>query len=119
MMVEHQAVSSEHDSVIMPQAIKPKFKSTSSCPIPLCTSCELARTKKRSPGEKKTSAVKEKEEILAAEKYKPGDFVSMDQFVSRTPGRLPTGYGREAVHNRCHGGTIFNDAASGIIFVEN
>ena len=43
----------------------------------------------------------------------------MDQFVSGTPGRLFTGYGREAQHNRFHGGTIFNDAASGAIWVEH
>ncbi len=43
----------------------------------------------------------------------------MDQFVSGTPGRLFTGYGHEAHHNRFHGGTIFNDAASGAIWVEH
>ena len=48
-----------------------------------------------------------------------GDFVSTDQFICRTPGRLPTGYGRES-HDRCYqGGTIYNDAASGLIWVEN
>ena len=49
----------------------------------------------------------------------PGDFVSMDQFVVKTPGRLPTGYGREGVTNRYTGGTIFNDDGSGAIWVEN
>ena len=43
----------------------------------------------------------------------------MDQFVSGTPGWLFSGYGREAQHNRFHGGTIFNDAASGAIWVEH
>ena len=46
MMVEHKAESPGQDAVIMPQVIKPKFKSTSSCEIPLCTACELARVKK-------------------------------------------------------------------------
>ncbi|KAL7465925.1 hypothetical protein ACHAXS_006230 [Conticribra weissflogii] len=43
----------------------------------------------------------------------------MDQFVVKTPGRLPTGYGREAAHNKYTGGTIFHDAASGFIGIEN
>ena len=43
----------------------------------------------------------------------------MDQYVVSTPGRLPTGYGREADHNKFHGGTIFRDAASKVIHVEN
>ena len=42
MMVEHEAVDSKNKSVIMPQVIKPKFKTTSCCPIPLCTACELS-----------------------------------------------------------------------------
>ena len=37
----------------------------------------------------------------------------------RTPGRLPTAYGREGPDNRYHGGTIFIDAVSGVIHVEN
>ena len=37
----------------------------------------------------------------------------------KTPGRLPTGYGRES--NDCYfrGGTIYNDAASSLVWVEN
>ena len=119
MMVEHAAVSPEHDAVIISQVIKPKFKSTSSCPIPLCIACELSRATKRNPGVTTQSAAKEKEGILTAEQYKPGNFVSMDQCISKTPGCLPTGYGREGPDNRYYGGAIFNDAASGIIHVEN
>ncbi len=47
------------------------------------------------------------------------DFVSTDQFVCRTPGRLPSGYGHESRNGRFHGGTIYNDAASRLIWVEN
>ena len=91
LMVEHEAVDMNKESVIMPQVIKPTFKTTSSCPIPLCTACELARAKKRNPEVSKQKAIEEKQGILSANKYAPGDFVSMDQFVSQTTGRLPTG----------------------------
>jgi hypothetical protein len=43
----------------------------------------------------------------------------MDQFVSGTPGRLFSGYEREAQRNRFHGWTILNDAASGAVWVEH
>ena len=66
--------------------IKPIFKTTSICPIPLCTACELAHAPKQNPEVIKQQDVREKEGILAAEKYKAGDFVSMDQFVVKTPG---------------------------------
>ena len=45
--------------------------------------------------------------------------MSCDQYVVRTPGRLIEGYGKEAEHNMYHGGTIFRDAASKYIHVEN
>jgi hypothetical protein len=48
-----------------------------------------------------------------------GDFVSTDQFVCRTTGRLPTGYGREGSNSCYQGGTIYNNAASGLIWLEN
>jgi hypothetical protein len=35
------------------------------------------------------------------------------------PGHLPTRYGQESQHRRYLGGTTYNDAASGLIWVEN
>jgi hypothetical protein len=40
-----------------------------------------------------------------------------DQFMSGTPGWLFSGYGCEPQHNQFYGGTIFNDAASGAIWL--
>ncbi len=60
MMVEHEAVDTNNESVIFAQVIKPRFKSTSSCPIPLCTACELGQAKKRNPGVARQQAMEEK-----------------------------------------------------------
>ena len=57
--------------------------------------------------------------ILSRDKYEVGNFMSTDQFVCKNPGRLPSGFGRERHQNRFHGGTIYNDAASGLIWVKN
>ncbi len=48
-----------------------------------------------------------------------GDFVCTDQYVVNTPGRLLLGCGRKAQHNQFHGGTLFHDAVTGIIWAEN
>lgn len=119
MMVDYEAVDMNNESVIMSQAIKPRYNTTPSCPIPLCVACELARAKKRNPKVVFQKAIAEKEGILAANEYIPGDFVSIDQFVVMTSGRLPTGFGKEAKLNRYHGGTIFNDASTGLIWVKS
>jgi hypothetical protein len=67
----------------------------------------------------RTRLLEDHEGAITRDKYNVGDFVSTDQFICKTPGRLPTGYGRES-QDRCYqGGTIFNDAASGLIWVEN
>ena len=105
-MVPHQATDKNGLHDMMPSVIEPNFVTTSKCPIPRCASCELARATKRNPEVMKQHAIKEKAGVLLADKYQPGDLVSMDQFVSGTPGRLLTGYGREAPHNRFQGGTI-------------
>ena len=54
-----------------------------------------------------------------SEKYEVGDFISTDQFVVKTPGRLPSGFGRERDNNRINGSTIYNDAISVLICVDN
>ncbi len=59
------------------------------------------------------------EGAISQNKLEVGDFVSTDQFICSTPGRLPTGYCKEWPNSGYHGGTIYNDAASGLIWVEN
>ena len=76
---------------ILPAIIQPKNSSMSNCIVPPC-------------------------QLFL---YEVGDFVSTDQFICKTPGRLPTGYGRESQDRCFQGGTIYNDAASGLIWVEN
>ena len=66
----------------------------------------------------KFNAVSTKVGSLSSKKYKTSDFVSMDQYVVKTPGRLLSGYGRESNVNMFHG-TIFRDAASKLIYIEN
>ncbi len=119
LMVPYQAKDENGLQGVMPCLITAAFKTAATCPIPHCAACELAPTHCRPTGATKQLAVEEKAGILSANQYQVGDLVSMDQFVSGTPGQLFSGYGREAQYNRFHGGTIFNDAASGAVWVEH
>ena len=103
----------------MDRVLIPKIPATAKCPIPLCRSCQLSRAKMKKPNVVKSKAIPSSAGALSREKYLPGDFVSLDQYVIKTPGRLPTGYGKESVTNMFHGGTIFRDAASKYIHVQN
>ena len=56
---------------------------------------------------------------MSHEKIEVGDFVSTDHCFCKTPGCLPTSYGRESRDCRFQVGTIYNDANSSFIWVEN
>ena len=57
--------------------------------------------------------------MLASDNYKVGVFMSTDLFVVKTLGRIFSGSVRERHNNTFHGGAIYNDAASGLIQVNN
>eukprot|EP00956_Cyclotella_meneghiniana_P015029 scaffold22790_cov42-Cyclotella_meneghiniana.AAC.1 len=104
---------------VMDRVIVPKIKSAANCPIPMCQSCQLSRARLRKPKVAKSKAIPENAGALSRDQYCTGDFVSLDQYIVKTPGRLPTGYGKESYTNMFHGGTIFRDAASKYIHVQN
>ena len=43
----------------------------------------------------------------------------MDQYISKTPGRLPHTFGKERKEDKYVGGTIFVDHATGYIFLKH
>ena len=108
-----QVVDPNRTRSVMDPVILTKLAIFATCAVPACESCLFGRSNKLSPVVSKVKHVPDKECILARDKYEVGNFVSADQLVVRTPGRLPTGYGHECHHNRFHGGNTYNDAASG------
>ena len=116
----HEQVLKLDDGTEMrrPAVLPTKNTTTKSCKIPMCMSCEMAKLRARSPRVKTSKAVKEKEGILSRGSYEPGDMVSSDQFNVHTAGRKFDGYGRESPENGFHGGTVYVDAASGLVRVE-
>ena len=73
----------------LPPVIPTQYKSTKNLKpdqYPVCAACKLATARAKSPEEKTSKPVKQKEGILSRDKYKPGDLISSDQFMVMTPG---------------------------------
>ena len=104
--------------VHLPPFIDCKYKSTPFCRPPKCMACEFSKAKLRNPKLAESKLIPGKQHKLSEDQYKPGDYVSSDQFVVKTPGWLTVGYGREGAENCFHGGTMYVDAASGLLHVE-
>ena len=119
MMKPKQIEEADGSRSVMAPVISLKLPTASTCAITACESCLLGCAKKRSSGLNKRQPVLDNEGLISRDKYEVVDFFSTDKFVVRTPGRLPNGYGRERHENCFHGGTIYNDAACGLIWVEN
>ncbi|KAG7358094.1 hypothetical protein IV203_014681 [Nitzschia inconspicua] len=56
---------------------------------------------------------------IRSDNLHPGDCISVDQYVSSVPGRLPHTAGKESSKDKYHGGTIFVDHATSFLFLVN
>jgi GAG-pre-integrase domain len=93
-------------------------KSTSSCSIPLCMACQLAKQAPRTPTVSPLIAYPTKEMLSKRDHLVPGQMLTIDQNMGSTPGRLPH-KGKELKKDKYTGCTIFVDHASGLIFARN
>ncbi|KAG7374494.1 reverse transcriptase RNA-dependent DNA polymerase [Nitzschia inconspicua] len=92
--------------------------SLSTAPLPYCAACSLAKLKRRTPPGTVGGEPPPEMQIRAGD-LQPGDCISVDQYVSAVPGRLPNTEGKELPKDKYHGGTIFVDHASSYIFLVN
>jgi GAG-pre-integrase domain len=99
--------------------IKTKHSNVSSCALPLCMACQLAKQARRTPDVARLIADPTKVMSTKRDHLLPGQMVSLDQYMGSTPGRLPHTKGKEDKKDKYNGGTIFVDHASGFIFVRN
>ena len=121
-LMKPQNVKNQKGDVIFerPPIVNCKFKVTPRLTrgeFPMCLSCKLATSKRRSPEVKTSKLLASKTGNLSRDCYEPGDQINTDQFNVQTPGRLCSGYGRDTPENSYHGGTIFQDSASNLVRV--
>jgi len=106
------------DGIDMP-ILKMKEKKTSSCLHPKCAACQMAKQTRRNPGVSVGTPIPEKEMSLRQGILEPGDMVSIDQYVSALPGRLPSTKGKEPKSKKYNGGTLFVDHATSHIYLRH
>jgi hypothetical protein len=80
------------------QILVPKHSSITSCDAPLCTACQLSKQTRRSP-EVRTQI--NPTPTIRKDNLKSGDCISIDQYVSPLPGRLPHTKGKERRYYLC------------------
>lgn len=97
--------------------IQPKSEHTTTCAPPMCAACQLAKQRRRFPQRHSTDNV----EPMAIRQgdLRPGDCISIDQYISALPGRFPHTKGKESKAERYNGGTLFVDHSSGLVFLRN
>ncbi|KAG7373658.1 reverse transcriptase RNA-dependent DNA polymerase [Nitzschia inconspicua] len=85
---------------------------------PCCAACSLAKLKRRTPPGPVGGIAPPAMQIRSDDLH-PGDCISVDQYVSSVPGRLPHTAGKESSKDKYHGGTIFVDHATSFLFLVN
>jgi hypothetical protein len=108
------------DEISTKPILEPKHPTMTSCMPPLVhAACHLARpNRRRAPGEVRT-ADPNRDTLLRQGDLKPGDCVSLDQYVSALPGRLLKGYGKEKKKDKYSGGTLFVNHASSLMYLRH
>ncbi len=93
-----------------------KFGVSSVTP-PKCAACQFGRQQRTTTAGSKTT--KEGQGALSKNKLQPGDLVFSDQYESRVPGRVFNARGTKVNSEKYCGGTLFCDAATGLISVHH
>ena len=96
------------------QIIKPRHNGVSSCTRSLCFACQLGKQTRILTGahhQLPTSSA----DSIRADDLRPGDAVSIDQYISSVRGRHGHTAGKEPKHKKLSGGTLFYDHTTQLI----
>ena len=99
--------------------ISSKFSKISSCEPPMCAACQLGKINRRGATNTVEIARPERDMLLRQDQVRPGDMVSVDQYVSTVLGRRSHTKGREPPNERFTGGTLFVDHATSYVFARH
>ena len=84
---------------------------------PMCTACQYAKQRRKPTQGSTKRNIPKSEGALKRDKVFPGQEVSADHFTCNPKGRLPTGYGKEAMDKKYSGGCILVDSASSYTYI--
>jgi hypothetical protein len=104
----------------LPAHILTKAADTRNCIPPLCVACQLAKqTQRNTSTSTSQKLVTASNAIRNSNDVFPGSRISVDQYQSAFPGRLPDTAGRERFSSKFNGGTIFVDHGSGYVDMQH
>ena len=112
-----QPRNNEDNRPLPPLKTRPGSK-MSSCERPLCTACQLAKQARRTRAGTQQRVGKH-DMAIRANNVKPGELISVDQYQSHFPGRLPNTKGKEKKKHQCTGGTVMVDSASSLVHLDH
>ena len=115
-MREHHFEDAAGKFTLIRSVIPTKYKQTQSCIPPKCSTCLLAKAKKRPVSGTKTQ---KSPPTPLTTNLEPGELICCDHYESSVKGRKENTYGKEQNKDKYVGGTIFCDAASGLIFTSH
>jgi len=93
----------------------PKHANVTTCSVPLCLACRVAKARKSSTNMTTTTINTDRQHILTRNILRPGEQIFVDQYESNVRGRLPNSRGSTTMEQKYCGGTLFFDAASQLI----
>jgi hypothetical protein len=102
-----------------PPIIATKHPGNQSCKPPLCAACCLAKASTQGSDTYSTIPNPKTVNALVCDDLKPGERVSLNQYVSSVPGCLSHTYGKEKKRDELTGGTIFVNHTNGHVFIYN
>jgi hypothetical protein len=111
-----QPKGSDERGELVPHMVVPTKTGTTTCPICICTACQYAKQKQKTPDSSIEIKNEALEGALTAGDLYPGEKVSCDQFMSPSKGRLQHAKGLESSSKQYVGGTIFIDHATNYVF---
>jgi hypothetical protein len=97
----------------LPHVIAPKHTKASFFPKPKCAACCISKTGRASAPTTQVLDTSKRNLNYAA--TNPGDVIHLDQYMSGSPGRLPTTFGKEKPKKKYTGGTISVYGRAGFI----
>ena len=104
-----------HEPNPPPPTVMMRATGACECAHPKCPACQLSKQHQRSTKSQRIAARPEREMAIKRNDVAQGNCVSVDQCISKTPGRLVHTQGRKSAAQQHSGGTIFIDHASGCV----
>ena len=104
---------------LIPHMVVPTKTGTTTCSVCICTACQYAKQKRKTPDSSVEIDNVALEGALTAGDLYPGDKVSCDQYMSPSKGRLQHTKGLESSSKQYVGGTMFIDHATNYMVFNN